>query len=953
MIGDSISYSYVDYASQSEGKIDYEIRGGRLNYTQIQNNLTSKPELDNVLADFLPRSWLNPSQWLRSRQAWDYENGSLIEFQTTFLVGVDLERETNSQQGPFLYLNGTPFTETINSSECVIFENLATSLNIGAGENITYWDLRYTDDTYTAINFGQSFYENYTIKAVVKNNNKFPSDSIAGDGFENVILINLVDFNQYYKSHYSGSLSLDACFNLIITFESPQSYYNTKDIPGTIVKIRKVGEQMINTLGFYNQEYGQNTLYYIDMPRVGILEIEQYINIGISIILLFVLILAVVISSVLINGILSTSVEEKIREFGVLRVLGGHRSLPIRLTVYQAFMLSGIGTAIGIGGGYAAITYGILPLLGDVLSFTAGDIVAILSAETLAMTLGVGIGISMVVGIMPALKVSRMSILGAINPYRQESVGTKMVKEESINLRYIITGIVMSGIAAFVLFIVPQIILTLDIGLIVAVLVILLSVFLFGATLVGLGFLPPIQNMIRRVFSIITHKTKEIIRISLLRYTRRNTTTVIMFSISFSFITLVSTVLGTQSAQTTGEIMNSNGSDLVVDSRIFSWTNDFGLEEEWNPIEDPSLMPLQSMSDELISYEGVVKTSTILATTLELDGIRGSDYSITMSDRVKYKSHDVHGVAVDSNYLDTIYNEYIVFSQGNKNSAFNSIFNEENKVIVSTALAMDMQLGLHDECLLWFEWGDDETNLQTFEIVGVVDNLPGITSVQKRPDSAEGSAIILSQSMFRKHFQLPAGDYYTSRIFIQLGNNYQKYDEKGIDSDEIEDAIREDYEDVYDFRTRNSYRQGGFQREIFSIVEALFIVILTFAVVISLFGLTSAAYSTILERTREVGIIETLGLRKTKVSVMFIVESEIIMISAAVLGSLIGIILTWIFYLQIASFSTFPLMSVFTVPWDIILIELAVAGVACLIAMAGLVQRVQKMELMEIFRKTL
>jgi ABC-type antimicrobial peptide transport system permease subunit len=390
-------------------------------------------------------------------------------------------------------------------------------LNVGAGENITYWDLRYTDDTYTTINFGQSFYENYTIKAVVKNNNKFPSDSIAGSGFENVILINLVDFNQYYKSHYSGSLSLDACFNLIITFESPQSYYNTKDIPGTIVKIRKVGEQIINTLGFYNQEYGQNTLYYIDMPRVGILEIEQYINIGISIILLFVLILAVVISSVLINGILSTSVEEKIREFGVLRVLGGHRSLPIRLTVYQAFILSGIGTAVGLAGGYATITYGILPLLGDLLSFSGGQIVSILSAETLAMTLGVGIGVSMVVGIMPALKVSRMSILGAINPYRQESVGTKMVKEESINLRYIITGIVMSGIAAFVLFIVPQIILTLDIGLIVSVLVILLSVFLFGATLVGLGFLPPIQNMIRRVFSIITHKTKEIIRISLLR----------------------------------------------------------------------------------------------------------------------------------------------------------------------------------------------------------------------------------------------------------------------------------------------------------------------------------------------------------------------------------------------------------------------------------------------------
>jgi len=86
---------------------------------------------------------------------------------------------------------------------------------------------------------------------------------------------------------------------------------------------------------------------------------------------------------------------------------------------------------------------------------------------------------------------------------------------------------------------------------------------------------------------------------------------------------------------------------------------------------------------------------------------------------------------------------------------------------------------------------------------------------------------------------------------------------------------------------------------------------------------------------------------------MFIIESEIIMVSAAINGSIIGIILVFLFYWQIASFSSYPIMASFTIPWNIILIELAVAAVVCAIAMKLLVRRVQNMELMEIFRKTL
>ncbi|NMC08010.1 MAG: ABC transporter permease [Candidatus Lokiarchaeota archaeon] len=942
MLGDSVSYSYVDYASQQAGKIDYNISGGYIPTAVLESKIKQDPVLAQELHDFLPRNvrWIYNNEIITTSNITDPKRMS----EDVLNIGVDIARE-NAAITKFLLADGSPFTGTLGAGQCLITQQMAKDMGVVAGDQIIYNRTVYTTSEKKVV----SYYDikTYTVVAVVSFNFKFPSY------VENAVILNLSRWISTWGG-YQGYSS-----DIVVNLASPQSYYDAKDITGTINRLRKIGERIQNCIGFYNDlpkpDTPQNTTFTIDMPRISVLEIAQYVNVGISIILLFVTILGVVISGVLINGILTTSVEEKIREFGVFRVLGAHSKIPIKLTVLQAFIVSSIGTAIGIGGGYAMVRFALLPVLQRFLNFTAGQVVAFMSAQTLGLTLGVGIGVSMLVGIAPALRVSRMSILAAINPYRQESVGTRMVKEGNANGKLVLLGGVVSGIAAFVLFIVPQIILTLDLGLIVGVLIIMLSVFLLGATLVGLGLLPVIQGIIMRVFTFLARKTKDIIRISLTRYSRRNVTTVIMFSIAFSFITLVSTVIGTQSAQNTGTIRNTNGTDMVIDSRR-------NFISGFDP-DSSVLLPDTAFARELLSYAPIVKTSAVLATNLELGVMRKSQHTITLKDLVGYKTSSVHGWAIDENYLDVVYQEYVVFSQGSSDAAFHQVLHGTGNVIISSALSTSLLVGLGDKCVLQFQWGDGEVHAEQFTIVGVVDNLPGIYTVQKRPDSASGAAIVLNQADYKRCFQLPAGDYYTSRIFIKLREDYRNRDKSGT----FEQQLVNQYKSTYNFRisgsdyssgqTRpvsfNSYRQGGFAQEIFAIVEALFTIILTFAVIISLFGLTSGSYSTILERTREVGIIETLGLRKRSVGNMFTLESEIIMTSAAINGSIIGLILVWLFYSQIAAFSTFPVMSVFSIPYGIIAIELGVAALVCFFSMKGLVKNVQRMELIDIFRKTL
>lgn len=968
MLGDSISYAYVDYASQAEGKIDYIISSGygnyKLNITNITDTIKANPTLDADLTDYLPRS----HEWRSPDGLTIYSVANTTDLNKTERVihfGVDIAKETTSIHGPFLYdSNGSAFTGTLGRYDCLLAREIAHDLDIEDGDTVSFINITYKYANMTEVS--NKSVENYTVKAVIDYNYKLP------DYADMAIIMNLSAFNAYWNR------SIDDVRELILNLKHPEDYYDTTDVDGTIERLREKGILIQNELGFYNR-YGDSDsdpdndpTFYVDMPRVGILEISQYINVGISIILLFISILGMVISGILINGILTTSIEEKIREYGIFRVLGSHRSLPIKITVTQAFILSGIGTSLGMLGAWAMTEYVLLPLIANLAQFTIGEVTAILSTQTIALSVGVGMGMSMIVGIAPALKASRMSILGAINPYRKETVGTKMVKEGSLNLKYILIGVITTGNATFVLYIVPQILLTLDIGLIVAVLIILLTTFLLGATVIGLGLIPAIQKVVHKLFTIFSRKTREITRISLLRYTRRNTTTVLMFSIAFSFITLVSTVLKTTVNQNTGEVMNRNGSDLVVDTRS-------------NIIEDyigggTVMLPNQSFANDLLQYEGISKISTILATTDELPIVQGVPYSLTVSDRVRYRSSDVQAVAIDENYLETVYNQYCLFYAGNMEQAFEDLFSGDNNIIVSTGLATTMQISLNDRLLLDFTWGEDgETVTEEFVVIGIADNMAGISSITKTATTdmmsggggigimqfgdfdegggmfggmggGGGPGVLMSQEIFKQYFQLPAmDDFYTSKIFIKLGEDYQNAD----DSEMIEEQIILDYGETHLFDMDNSYTQGEMMRQIFFYIELLFTLILSFAVVISLFGLTSAAYSTIVERMREVGIIETLGLRKLRVSNMFIIESEIIMVSAALMGAIVGITLVAIFYWQIASFSSFPVFSAFTIPWDTIAIELAVAGIACLISMLFLVKRVQRKSIIEIFRETL
>jgi putative ABC transport system permease protein len=117
-----------------------------------------------------------------------------------------------------------------------------------------------------------------------------------------------------------------------------------------------------------------------------------------------------------------------------------------------------------------------------------------------------------------------------------------------------------------------------------------------------------------------------------------------------------------------------------------------------------------------------------------------------------------------------------------------------------------------------------------------------------------------------------------------------------------------------------------------------------------MFGLFSSSYSSILERKREIGILRALGLKKEGISVIFTVESLIIMLAAGSTGMIVGFGTAALMSENLVLFSGSPRLLRF--PWESVIILFIIASIVLLLGMKVLLRRVKKKNLIEIFRET-
>lgn len=919
VVTDSLSYSFLDSSATTSGSADFIITrrldaGSTLNIfmnqTHVQGLLDGVEEIESVF----PRLLLLPIADVVNPGPGDRQN------RTVTFYGLDVTGEHDGGLGRFRHAsNGSLFTTPIPDGYCILTPFMAETLHVGIGDQVT---VRYA--TFPAVSL--------TVMAIVNQEQKFTIIEV------DTIVTNL----EWVQSQYL----LEGKVNYFQALIKNREYvYDTRNIPGTIHRMRVIGEKIQETLGYD---------YQINMLKLQDLEQSEMMNIAMSVAFVFISIISMLISAILINSILSTAVEERIREFGVFRVLGARRGFSFKLIVYQGFVLSTFGSAAGIvlGTAFAQVA---LPVLYDWLGMWTNPIALIVQPATIATSFITGVGITFAVTSMPAMRAARTKIVHAINPYRHKDTGWVVKKEGRVNTKLISGGLAAVAAGSLVFFLIPQIVLT---GQIYVVFVAFLGVqlaFLLGLTLMSLGFVPGLEWIVWRIFHIFNKKTTPIVRTSIYRYQRRNTSTVLMFSMTFAFILFISTTLELMKVSQRYQIMVNYGAPMVL------YSNDVRNQVD------------EQLAAQVASLDGVAGVSCAFTDALDIAALQlqlsqtgagdldfgrlfGSDrYSAVIADMIGYYSFSAALVGIDEQYPDIMPEELMEVTGGK--ATVMKLFEDAPNIIIAKSVADSGKLGIGDRTRLTFYNGSSIARIVNASIVGISDGMPGFWQFREARLTAFYGGVMTSRANYLSWMDLNETNAPVSKIYIDVtDSSVEAMNGLRNEIDRTFQSLQKADGSRYDFVVEHAQARIDMILESLSTVQLLFLTILSFTILIALFGLMSSVYSTVLERKREIGVLKAVGLKNRQTRNLFMMESVIILLASSTGGSLIGILSSIINTYQQTVLTEVPIAvitNIANLPWGTIFTSFGIALSACLVGMTLLLRRIETMEIMEIFRDTM
>jgi putative ABC transport system permease protein len=114
-------------------------------------------------------------------------------------------------------------------------------------------------------------------------------------------------------------------------------------------------------------------------------------------------------------------------------------------------------------------------------------------------------------------------------------------------------------------------------------------------------------------------------------------------------------------------------------------------------------------------------------------------------------------------------------------------------------------------------------------------------------------------------------------------------------ADDVKKTIRRDRhlkEGKEDFSVQTSTQMIESFTKIFNIIQAVFIGIAAISLVVGGIGIMNTMFTAVLERTREIGVMKSIGARNRDILGMFLIESGLLGTAGGVIGIIIGFMIS-------------------------------------------------------------
>jgi len=949
-LSDSISVTFIDYLSIDAGQQDFNINvrhyngepDNRSNYFEFQPLVNTIQNNIGEIGGFIPRMGLwgnvNISKGDGTQELENERKGVSIS-------GINFTLENRLKFGSFIKPGSNEILDltTLPLYHCAIYYKLKEEIKYEENDTIEIrMGLRHGD---------QYFYRviNFTIDRIFDFQLKWPVS------YTNSPLV-VVDINTLYDLFGNETFN-GRCNELILTIKKGLNMYDARDIEGSENRVKDLAGDVQLLIGINE--------FRIELPKLEVLGYSEFLSVGITIIFVFVSMITMIISGVLINGILKTSVEERIREFGIFRTVGATKKYNLLIVLVQGFLLCNFGTILGLIFAQLVTQFIVLPFAGAAVAASipglAGNITFSITIWSILISYIIGVSVGLIVSISPAVRVMKLQLIESIHPYRKEDVLYKLRKRATVNYKLLLVGAILAGNGGFVLFVIPRILTTGDAALMSGTLIALLIIFLIGMTLAGLAILPLILRLFVRFFRIFGKRIAPVYKIFIFRYARRNSSTIITFAFTFSFIIFISSIFSFLSNESVVSAHLEYGADLVIETQgwydkeeiealsLFGGGGDFlSISQENGFNINPNRILTSDFEEELLEMEGIERVSTVIASPFHLTQIyseEGQEFAAEIGDYAGLITQEITLIGIDEQYPSTIKTQYVEFTQGNIISSFEQLFSSSDgyTCVISEGLSVSLDMHLGDVIRISIQRGY-ENEVYTFEIVGVAAAMPGFFSEFGRSSaSANMGGVMISQELYMTLMDIPPIPY-LDKIFVKLNLYSQGLAQHIIDKVKVNDID-------FDFDVINLEQRITQQQLLFSVINVFFSITLDATIIICLFGLLSSSYSTIIERKKEIGIIRTLGLKGKEIVRLFTIESLIIMMSSGTVGVIVGWVTGLLLSMSMNLMSGLPNIPVFPLSDLIMIFSLSI--IFTLIGIKLILRKSRKKNIIEIYRETM
>jgi putative ABC transport system permease protein len=580
--------------------------------------------------------------------------------------------------------------------------------------------------------------------------------------------------------------------------------------------------------------------------------------------------LALFMGAFIIFNTFRTIVAERRRDIGMLRAVGASRRTIIGIILAESLLQGSLGTLLGMGLGYLLAAAGLAalgPMMQKMIHLTFGW--PLLPPSLVVVTVALGLGVTVLAGLLPAISAGRVTPLEALRPSVAGVSYRRMIGASAM------VGIVLIVIALLVLF-------TKNMGL----LALGALIFLFGLILIAPALVRPLSLAFGKLLALLYARqgTGILAQGNLARQPSRAAVTASTTMIAMAIIVALGGMSTSIQQGFLVILKKSLGSDyLFVPPAISVWQNNVGANA--------------SLVERLHQIEGVGPVSTFR-------------YATTIADvkpLISKGSASKKGITVSLLGIDPVAFPQVSglrFDAGDPVSAYAELEGART-LIVNPILASAGGFKVGDLIPLITPEGT-----QQYRVVGVASDFM----------NAKTNTAYISQT------NLAADFHKTDDIFIQLNLTP---DANRAEVAAAMKAIRQDFPqftlvdgDVY-------YKQMS---SLFRVAFAAIFILFVFLAVPSLIAMLNTLAISVIERTREIGMLRAVGATRQQVSRMVLAEALLMAAFGTTFGLLAGMYLGYLLVgaMEVIGFPltyTFPVVGIISA----LVIGLLFGGLAAII----------------------